>query len=94
MSSMQPSHFDLFADHEPEQQPRAEQIGEQSWVLRGFALPMIDQLLPALEGVLAAAPLRHMMTPAVSACQWAPAAAERWAGSPIAAVIATAPWIR
>jgi len=63
MSSMQPSHFDLFADHEPEQQPRAEQIGEQSWVLRGFALPMIDQLLPTLDGVLAAAPLRHMMTP-------------------------------
>ncbi|MEN5044101.1 DNA oxidative demethylase AlkB [Pseudomonas koreensis] len=60
---MHPTTFDLFADHEPEQQPRAEQIGEQSWVLRGFALPVIDQLLPALEAILAVAPLRHMMTP-------------------------------
>jgi alkylated DNA repair protein (DNA oxidative demethylase) len=60
---MQPTTFDLFADHEPEQQPRTEQIGEQSWVLRGFALPVLDQLLPALDAVLAAAPLRHMMTP-------------------------------
>ncbi|MFJ3006639.1 DNA oxidative demethylase AlkB [Pseudomonas fluorescens] len=60
---MQPTTFDLFANHEPEQQPRAEQIGEQSWVLRGFALPVLDQLLPALDAVLAAAPLRHMMTP-------------------------------
>lgn len=63
MTTMQPSHFDLFADHEPEQQPRAEQIGEQSWLLRGFALPVIEQLLPALEAILLAAPLRHMMTP-------------------------------
>ncbi|WP_339465960.1 MULTISPECIES: DNA oxidative demethylase AlkB [unclassified Pseudomonas] len=60
---MQPSHFDLFADHEPEQQPRAEQIGEQSWLLRGFALPIVDQLLPVLAAILAAAPLRHMVTP-------------------------------
>lgn len=55
--------FDLFADHEPEQQPRAEQIGEQSWVLRGFALPVVDHLLPALDAILVAAPLRHMVTP-------------------------------
>jgi alkylated DNA repair protein (DNA oxidative demethylase) len=60
---MHPSNFDLFADHETEQQPRAEQIGEQSWLLRGFALPLIEQLLPALESILLAAPLRHMMTP-------------------------------
>ncbi|MFG6203146.1 DNA oxidative demethylase AlkB [Pseudomonas retamae] len=57
---MQP---DLFADHEPIQQARAEQIGEQAWVLRGFALPEVDQLLSALDSVLAAAPLRHMITP-------------------------------
>jgi alkylated DNA repair protein (DNA oxidative demethylase) len=60
---MHPSNFDLFADHETEQQPRAEQIGEQSWLLRGFALPLIEQLLPALKSILLAAPLRHMMTP-------------------------------
>lgn len=60
---MQPTTFDLFADHEPVQQARAEQIGEQAWVLRGFALPQVDRLLPELDTVLAAAPLRHMVTP-------------------------------
>lgn len=60
---MQPNTFDLFAGHEPEQRPRAEQIGEQSWVLHGFALPLIEQILPALDAILAAAPLRHMVTP-------------------------------
>ncbi|WP_434707221.1 DNA oxidative demethylase AlkB [Pseudomonas sp. R1-1] len=60
---MQPTMFDLFADHEPVQQARAEQIGEQSWVLRGFALSQIDRLLSELDTVLAAAPLRHMVTP-------------------------------
>ena len=55
--------FDLFADAEPEQEPRREQIGEQSWVLRGFALPWLERLLPALEMVLEAAPFRQMVTP-------------------------------
>jgi alkylated DNA repair protein (DNA oxidative demethylase) len=55
--------FDLFADTEPEQPARAEQIGEQSWLLRGFALPDLEPLLPALDSLLAQAPLRHMMTP-------------------------------
>ncbi|WP_130901586.1 DNA oxidative demethylase AlkB [Pseudomonas sp. Sample_23] len=60
---MHPTTFDLFADNEPVQQPRAEQIGEQSWVLRGFALSRVEQLLNELEAILAAAPLRHMVTP-------------------------------
>ncbi|WP_414914358.1 DNA oxidative demethylase AlkB [Pseudomonas sp. IT-P258] len=60
---MNPLTFDLFADAEPEQQPRREQIGEQSYVLRGFALPWLERLLPALEAVLAAAPFRQMITP-------------------------------
>lgn len=60
---MSPITFDLFADAEPEQQPRREQIGEQSYVLRGFALPWLDRLLPTLEAVLAAAPFRQMVTP-------------------------------
>ncbi|QRK81648.1 DNA oxidative demethylase AlkB [Pseudomonas granadensis] len=60
---MQPSNFDLFADHEPVQQARAEQIGEQAWVLRGLALPQVDRLLPELDTVIAAAPLRHMVPP-------------------------------
>ena len=63
MGIMQPTTFDLFANHEPAQEPRAEQIGEQSWVLRGFALPVVDQVLPALDALLAAARLRHMVTP-------------------------------
>ena len=63
MTAMHPTTLDLFADDALEQQPRDEQIGEQSWVLRGFALPVIDELLPALDGILAAAPLRHMMIP-------------------------------
>ncbi|SEE65502.1 DNA oxidative demethylase AlkB [Pseudomonas migulae] len=60
---MNPTTLDLFADSEPEQQPRREQIGERSYVLRGFALPWLERLLPALEAVLAAAPFRHMVTP-------------------------------
>ncbi|KPG95434.1 alpha-ketoglutarate-dependent dioxygenase [Pseudomonas sp. RIT-PI-q] len=60
---MKPSTFDLFADMEREQQPRRDQIGQQSYVLRGFALPWLDRLLPALEAVLAAAPFRQMITP-------------------------------
>ena len=60
---MHPNTFDLFADHETEQRPRTEKIGEQSWVLHGFALPLIEQILPALDAILAAAPLRHMVTP-------------------------------
>jgi alkylated DNA repair protein (DNA oxidative demethylase) len=63
MTAMHPNTFDLFDDHEPEQRLRTEQIGEQSWVLHGFALPLIEQLLPALDAILAAAPLRHMVTP-------------------------------
>lgn len=60
---MQPTTSDLFAGNEPVQQARAEQIGEQSWVLRGFALPQVEQLLIGLQAILAAAPLRHMVTP-------------------------------
>ncbi|WP_223515512.1 DNA oxidative demethylase AlkB [Pseudomonas sp. GL-R-26] len=60
---MNPLTFDLFADAEPEQQPRREQIGEQSYVLRGFALPWLERLLPALAEVLVAAPFRQMVTP-------------------------------
>ncbi|HWH89734.1 MAG TPA: DNA oxidative demethylase AlkB [Pseudomonas sp.] len=60
---MQPTTLDLFADNEPVQQPRAEQIGEQSWVLRSFALSRVDELLTGLGAILAVAPLRHMVTP-------------------------------
>jgi alkylated DNA repair protein (DNA oxidative demethylase) len=60
---MSPITLDLFADTEPEQPPRRLQIGEQSCVLRGFALPRLDPLLIALDAILAAAPFRQMVTP-------------------------------
>lgn len=60
--STTPITLDLFADAPP---PAAsiEQIGPRSSVLRSFATPYLERLLPALEGVLDKAPFRHMMTP-------------------------------
>jgi alkylated DNA repair protein (DNA oxidative demethylase) len=54
---------DLFADDALQQPAGREQIGEQSCVLRGYALPWIERLLPALRSVLAQAPFRQMVTP-------------------------------
>ena len=51
----------LFDD--PHQPVRCERLGEQTFVLRGFALPWQEQILPALRGVLKAAPFRRMLTP-------------------------------
>ncbi|KAF0866158.1 DNA oxidative demethylase AlkB [Pseudomonas sp. LD120] len=53
----------LFDDLDVPQPTRVENLGPQSRVLRGFALPWIERLLPALETVLAEAPFRHMVTP-------------------------------
>ena len=47
---------DLFAE------PRAP-MAAGAVLLRGFALPREIELLAAIEGVAAAAPFRHMMTP-------------------------------
>lgn len=58
-----PITLDLFADQAPTTSGQIEQIGQQSFVLRGFALPWLDRLLPALESVLQAAPFRQMVTP-------------------------------
>jgi alkylated DNA repair protein (DNA oxidative demethylase) len=40
-----------------------EPIGEQAFVLRGFALPCMQELLPALDGIQSVSPFRHMLTP-------------------------------
>lgn len=40
-----------------------EPLGPQSWVLRGGALPYVDDLLPALDAIQQSAPFRHMVTP-------------------------------
>ncbi|NVZ99593.1 DNA oxidative demethylase AlkB [Pseudomonas gingeri] len=55
--------LDLFAADDLQQPERNERIGEQSWVLRGFALPWVERLLPALQQVLLDAPFRQMVTP-------------------------------
>ncbi len=54
---------DLFADDALQQPAGREQIGEQSYVLKGYALPWIERLLPELRRVLAQSPFRHMVTP-------------------------------
>lgn len=38
-------------------------LGKQAVVLRGFALPYIEGIWPALQVVIAEAPFRHMVTP-------------------------------
>lgn len=38
-------------------------MGEQAWLLHGFALVRMGDLLPVLGAILRAAPLRHMTTP-------------------------------
>ncbi len=55
--------LDLFADTDLQQPERLEPIGAQSCVLRGFALPWVERLLPALAEVLVQAPFRQMVTP-------------------------------
>jgi len=50
---------DLFA---PELGER-ERMGPCAFVLRGFALPYVDALLPAIVGIEAHSPFRHMVTP-------------------------------
>src|SRR5690606_16993717 len=40
-----------------------ERIGEQAFVLRGFALSHVGRLLPALEAIQRVSPFRHMVTP-------------------------------
>jgi alkylated DNA repair protein (DNA oxidative demethylase) len=51
---------DLFAH---ERVGQRESLGPQSLVLRGFALPYVETLLPAIAALAAAAPFRHMVTP-------------------------------
>ncbi|MBB5215942.1 alkylated DNA repair protein (DNA oxidative demethylase) [Parapusillimonas granuli] len=53
-------NLDLFHDA---RSGRCERIGPSAFVLRGFALPWVDELLPAISGIEAAAPFRNMVTP-------------------------------
>lgn len=51
--------MDLFAA----QRSAHERIGEQAWLLPGFALPQADALVAATAAVTNASPLRQMLTP-------------------------------
>jgi len=58
-------NLSLFADDEYETIGPAPLVpgSTASILLRGFALPRVGQLLPALDAIVQAAPLRHMATP-------------------------------
>src|SRR5690606_12225738 len=47
----------------PDPTPARLALGPQACVLGGFALPHLADVMPALRAVLAAAPLRHLVTP-------------------------------
>jgi alkylated DNA repair protein (DNA oxidative demethylase) len=53
---------DLFAA-EPGAQPSREIMAESAVLLRGLALPVEDELIPALRKIIAQAPFRRMFTP-------------------------------
>jgi len=54
--------LDLFAD-QPVLEPTRQPLGAHAVLLRGFALPLVDAVWPAVQAVLAAAPPRQMLTP-------------------------------
>jgi alkylated DNA repair protein (DNA oxidative demethylase) len=53
---------DLF-DRVTDVNPAREQIAERAMLLHGFARPIDHDLQAALEGIVAQAPFRHMLTP-------------------------------
>ena len=55
--------LDLFDTPELDAEPAAIALADGALLLRGFAQPAQHELLAALRAVLAAAPLRHLVTP-------------------------------
>src|SRR5690554_1243199 len=53
------SSLDLFSDEESSRLS----LGPQASLLRGFALPYVEELLAALDTVTGTSPFRHMLTP-------------------------------
>jgi alkylated DNA repair protein (DNA oxidative demethylase) len=43
--------------------PHSERLAPGAWLLRGFALDQAAAIVAAVEGIEAAAPFRHLMTP-------------------------------
>ena len=58
-------NLSLFADEDQAPAAPAPLVpgSSASLLLRAFALPYLDELLPALDAIVLAAPLRHMATP-------------------------------
>ncbi|GAC1335633.1 MAG: DNA oxidative demethylase AlkB [Collimonas sp.] len=54
--------LDLF-DAEELTDTRQQQLGQDAFVLRGFATPYVAQLLPLLAAIQEASPFRHLVTP-------------------------------
>ncbi|HKS89580.1 MAG TPA: DNA oxidative demethylase AlkB [Stellaceae bacterium] len=54
---------DLFAAAGLVQEPPEEAIAPGATLLRGFALPFVEDILAALGDIAATAPFRHMTTP-------------------------------
>ena len=54
---------DLFAAIPVREEPRCEVIAPGGVLLRGFALPFVEDILAALRDIGARAPFRHMTTP-------------------------------
>ncbi|AMO99058.1 2OG-Fe(II) oxygenase superfamily protein [Collimonas arenae] len=55
-------NLDLFDTLEPSDN-RQQQLAQDAFVLRGFAIPYVPELLPALAAIQQAAPFRHLVTP-------------------------------
>ncbi len=54
------TNLDLFSDTTT---GRCERMGPSAFVLRGFALPYVEQLLPAIASIEEDSPFRNMVTP-------------------------------
>lgn len=52
--------FELF---EATTQNQCQRLGSAAMVLRGFALPYVSELIPAIALIEVASPFRHMVTP-------------------------------
>ncbi len=59
----------LFDDDEAAPFGATKQLSDHAMVLRGWALPHVAALWPALQGVIAQAPFRQMVTPGGKAMQ-------------------------
>lgn len=54
------THLDLFHDTAT---GHCERMGPSAFILRGFALPYVEDLLPAVASIEVSSPFRNMVTP-------------------------------